>query len=69
MRPMLGEVKAVRISAIHEPAIAGGDDSGEVQEHLLCLLHRQCCCGHLTTCFFCAAKQVLKNVIGKKYFT
>jgi hypothetical protein len=66
---MLGEVKAVRISAIHEPAIAGGDDSGEVQEHLLCLLHPQCCCELLATSSFCMVKAVLKNVIGKKYFT
>ena len=27
---MLGEVKAVRTSAIHEPAIAGDDGNGEV---------------------------------------
>jgi hypothetical protein len=66
---MLGEVKAVRISAIHEPAIAGGDGNGEVQDHLLCLLHLQRCCEPLATSPFCAAKAVLKNVILKKYFT
>ncbi|WP_157221347.1 hypothetical protein [Pseudomonas sp. GM49] len=85
MSPMLGEVKAVRISAIHEPAIAGDDGSGEVQDRfavstggLVDLFpyqrpalpsHRQCFCGHFTTFSFCVAKAVLKNVIYKKYFT
>jgi hypothetical protein len=81
---MLGEVKAVRISAIHEPAIAGDDGSGEVQDRFAASTgglvdlfyqrpalpsHPQCFCGHFTTSSFSAAKAVLKNVIYKKHFT